>query len=502
MSSNSDSVGSPDTLPSDQTININDNDNDNATEDIILLGDNDINIDMADEGGEDNENDIIGEFGYNTLEEGRGRGQGQEEMVAMETDDQSKSADTSLLSADIMSDIEGEKVEQPTLDLETYIHSYSGMTKIQRLVLIGQRAPSLAFEALSLALLEIKNSTISTCLYRDVHAQMERVCLASNQVAPKLDLQWINQTDRDACEQLDQQERDIKSNRNKQIKSSIRLGYIDMGDFYYKRGDPIQALKYYLRTRDYCSSPDDLIYMCICALNVSLQMKNWSQVLSYCQRAETTPDFAADRFKLDATRIKCMTGLGQLANKRYRLAALSFLDVSADLCGNMTDVISLADIGLYGGLCALASFDRRDLKKSVIDNVGFKLFLENMPILRELISDFYNCRYGACLEHLNTIRSDCLLDMHLYSHVNELYSNIRKKALVQYFSPYLSVDLSIMARCFNTDLIDLQKELVTLIGEEVIQARIDSHNKIMYVRHVDQRSTTYEKALEMGEKYR
>ena len=48
----------------------------------------------------------------------------------------------------------------------------------------------------------------------------------------------------------------------------------------------------------------------------------------------------------------------------------------------------------------------------------------------------------------------------------------------QYLSPYLSADLRLMASSFNTTVNQLEDELMTLILEGQIQARIDSHNKV------------------------
>lgn len=53
----------------------------------------------------------------------------------------------------------------------------------------------------------------------------------------------------------------------------------------------------------------------------------------------------------------------------------------------------------------------------------------------------------------------------------------------QYLSPYLSADLRLMASSFNTTVNQLEDELMTLILEGQIQARIDSHNKVRVLVH-------------------
>lgn len=42
--------------------------------------------------------------------------------------------------------------------------------------------------------------------------------------------------------------------------------------------------------------------------------------------------------------------------------------VSPELASSFNDVASQQDVALYGGLCALASFDRAELKSKLIDN--------------------------------------------------------------------------------------------------------------------------------------
>ena len=53
-----------------------------------------------------------------------------------------------------------------------------------------------------------------------------------------------------------------------------------------------------------------------------------------------------------------------------------------------------------------------------------------------------------------------------------------KWTVIQYFSPYLSADMRKMAAAFNTTVLALEDELMQLILDGQIQARIDSHNKV------------------------
>ena len=44
---------------------------------------------------------------------------------------------------------------------------------------------------------------------------------------------------------------------------------------------------------------------------------------------------------------------------------MQFLETSPELGSNYNEVIAPQDVATYGGLCALASFDRTELKASI-----------------------------------------------------------------------------------------------------------------------------------------
>ena len=79
---------------------------------------------------------------------------------------------------------------------------------------------------------------------------------------------------------------------------------------------------------------------------------------------------------------------------------------------------------------------------------------------------------------MDEIKNNLLLDMYIGPHINTLYLEIRKRALVQYFIPYISVDMRRMATTFNRTVQELEDELMQIILDGQIRARIDSTNKV------------------------
>jgi len=270
-------------------------------------------------------------------------------------------------------------------------------------------------------------------------------------------------------------------------------------NIFFSRGDYNVALRNFMRTQDYCQSQENVIELCINVINTSIELPNFSHVLNYVTKAEQSPNIESN--KLVSGKLKVASGLANLEGGKYKMAAKKFLHTDIELGDNYSNVISPRDIAIYGGLCALAEFDRGELYRNVINNFGFKTYLETVPQMQTIIQDFYDSNYANCLQSLDILKNDLQLDIHLHDHISILYKRVRNKAIVQYFSPYSSIDLRSMAIAFQTDVDSLERELSQLIVENVISARIDSYNKHLYAKQSDERIQTFEKAFEMGESF-
>ncbi|CAI9770237.1 unnamed protein product [Fraxinus pennsylvanica] len=346
------------------------------------------------------------------------------------------------------------------LDIEAYAALYTGRTKISRLMFIAEKCgnASMQLDALRMAYDEIKKGE-NTQLLREVVEKID------GRLGPNYgpDSAWADVVDRRAEFRKEKLENELNAYRTNLIKESIRMGYNDFGDFYFAH-----------------------------------EMGQFTHVTSYVSKAEQSQD-ALDPVIIE--KLRCAAGLALLEGKKYKLAARKFLETGPELGNNYTEVIAPQDVATYGGLCALASFDRAELKSKVIDSINFRNFLELVPEIRELINDFYTSHYASCLEYLGNLKANLLLDIHLHDHVETLYEQIRNKALIQYTHPFVSVDLHMMANAFNTSVASLEKELEALITNNQIQARIDSHNKILYARHADQRNATFQRVLQTGSEF-
>lgn len=401
-------------------------------------------------------------------------------------------------------DTHDRSVESAPFEVETYAAQYTGYAKLHRLLYIADHCQPLQIEALEQAMKYVKESTYNVNAYTNIQQKLVNALTASGQMAKaeqySLDSGWIDEKSKMSQIYFEKLDTDLKNYKTNSIKESIRRGHDDLGAHYLQCGDLSNALKCYSRSRDYCMGDQQLFNICMNIIKVSIYQQSWGHVSSFAQKAESSPECSPG--SPAQTKINCIVGLNDLVTKRYKLAAKRFMSANIDDLGqDFSDILSPNNVAIYGGLCALASLDRSDLHKHVFSSPSFKLFLELEPQLREAIHKFYESKYPVCLSLLEELKDSFMLDIYLAPHLSSLYSMIRNRALIQYFSPYLSADLRLMAAAFNTSLSALENELMKLILDGQIKARIDSHNKILYAKDSDQRLVTFEQSLAMGREW-
>ncbi|KAI5856970.1 26S proteasome subunit RPN7-domain-containing protein [Tricharina praecox] len=385
----------------------------------------------------------------------------------------------------------------PRLDLETYIANYHGRTQISRLIHIATHSVPLSVEAVKIAIKLLKQGSDVKC-YRLAVSFLQKI--APNDPDAKPDEEWADRTTRKVAAETEKMEAALKSYKHNLIKESIRMGHEDLGNHYYASGELPNAFKSYSRMRDFCTAPKHVLDMSLQIIRVCVEQGNYMSVQSHVSKIgnlQRTPD-EEEELK---PKLAAAMGLANLSNSHYLDAARCFLDCPSTLGNSFNEVISANDVAVYGGLCALASMDRSTLKAEVLDNSNFRSFLELEPQIRHAISYFYTAKYSNCLQILNEYRNDYLLDIHLTRHVKWLYDIIQSKSIVQYFIPFSCVTLASMAEAFDTNETQLEKELVSMIGQGILDARIDTKNRLLVAKETDMRATVHKDTLTMARNY-
>lgn len=430
-------------------------------------------------------------------------------------------------------------IDEVNLELESYISHYHGLQRIHRLEFIADHCKSLRVEALNLAINYIKEHTYNVRDYNRLFKKLQDALQERDGRPSSIipDLAWIETKTKQAALRFERLDSDLKTFRTNSMKENIRRGQDDLGDHYLDCGDLESAFNAYIKSRDYILTHRSQINQCLNMIRAGLLLKHWTAVSNNVIRAESNNDNTSNPSV--ATKLHCAAGLLELNSRKYKKAAKHFLSTNFEHfnqstttsgsaannlrpgvnvpggssennlmrlirsanerdIGSQWDILAPINIAVYGSLCALATYTRQELANHLINSASFKAFSELEPQLRDVINKFYESKYAACLSILQDMKNVFLLDMYLAPHVERIYRLIRNKALVQYFEPYSSASLYKMAEDFNTSIGDLEREIITLVHDGQIKARIDSHNKILYSKNNDPRAQTFEQAIRTG----
>ncbi len=288
------------------------------------------------------------------------------------------------------------------------------------------------------------------------------------------------------------------------------MGYDDLGQHYHRIGDLVNSAKAYQRMRDHCTTPSHIMIMSMRLINVHIDQANWLAVQSSVQRLRAPGQKYPDADKISA-KLSAALGLAHLNSGNFHEAAKTLIHADPRMVQAKLDdpndeeayneVITPNDIAVYGGLCALASMTRDELQRSVLDNSSFRNYLELEPHIRRAISFFVSSKYSACLAILDSYKPDYLLDIHLQRHLNELYFQIRSKAIYQYFIPFSHVTFAALASAFNTDESTIEAELTFMIKRGNLDARVDLVDRVLLAKQVDARNKAHKDALAMAREY-
>ncbi|KAI1144597.1 26S proteasome subunit RPN7-domain-containing protein [Hypoxylon sp. FL0543] len=388
--------------------------------------------------------------------------------------------------------------EPPKLDLDLYISNYKGRTRFDRLLLIGQSSVPLCVDALKAAVNEAKRGK-DVSRYREAWECIRTA--APNEPEAQWDEAWATATDKANKAETRRLETELKGYKNNLVKESIRIGHRDLGEHLESIGDLNAASETYIKMRPDASTQSHIQDVGKHIVSVLLQKQDWPGVLANVNKVlavNTTPEEQS----AEQPYQKMVSGLAHLGLSEYYEAARCFLEVGDPaICQRHNDIISPNDVATYGGLLALASMDRLELQSRVLDNSGFRNYLELEPHIRKAISMFVNGRYSACLGILESYRNDYLLDIYLQKHVAAIFFQIRSKCIVQYFLPFSCVTLDSLNAAFAKPGGSIEPELINMIRSGTLNARINTIDKLLVAVSTNSRAAMQKKALDAAKNY-
>uniref|UniRef100_A0A7S2K937 PCI domain-containing protein n=1 Tax=Zooxanthella nutricula TaxID=1333877 RepID=A0A7S2K937_9DINO len=384
-------------------------------------------------------------------------------------------------------------------DLDTYISQYGTHGAVQRLQFIASSTSnrSLKIEASKLALDLLKRTTNAKG-YTEAYTSLKELLESADAAPPHYDSVWVEATQKQANILKDLYEQDLHQAKSSQIKETIRNCFAQLTNLCIEQGDYSSAVTYASKSREYCTESEAVFSTCMTIIRLSALLRVYTNIQSFTSKAHHTP------FKDETgqSKIYAAYGLYHMTNKKFRDAALAFAQVRPSALGpSFLDVLCPQDVAVYGVLCGLASLERNEVQGKLLESPTFRECLDLVPQIRDIALDFCGFKYAACLSALERLKESLSLDVHLSGQVADICQQIRSRGMVQYFAPFLSVSLHSMAQAFNTDVEGVQAEVAQLVGKRQLDAKIDSHRKILHVRSSNQRKSAYLNAMRVSQEF-
>ena len=160
-----------------------------------------------------------------------------------------------------------------------------------------------------------------------------------------------------------------------------------------------------------------------------MEDKSWVHVLDY--NIIEIPSVEQDVRPM-VTQDGLKRGLEYLKVGNYAAAAQQFIRVYRVFC---TGTVTPNNVAVYGGLTALATFNRAELYKQVTSNARFKLFLELEPEFGEILQCYHESRFSQVLDLLKAMRPRLEQDPELAAHFSPLFVQIYLRCTSQVPAP-------------------------------------------------------------------
>lgn len=391
----------------------------------------------------------------------------------------------------------GEIISNKHYNFEEELEGFVGHTLVARLLHIAQRCPEAAAEAYRRALAELKKGKAFKLTSEVVQYASESPFLTPADLqADLIDIHPSKPQESSKQESTFRLQNELTENKKVAERDVIRKSLLKLAKHFIEYGEPNLALPLLFEARDLDANNKDVIETSMNIILCSFQLNNLGHVNAQVSRAKRNFDFKND--PVFSQKLVICSALVNLRNRNFRAVAGELLQITLDIKDQFGEVTSIRELAAIGAMCCLATQTRAEIKTNLMEGTGFREVLEMVSPWRAILSDYTSSRYASAFGYLDAMTQDRKLDFHLGAHWDELLGEVRDRAIVQYFTPFLSIRLSSLMDVFGMDAPTLDSHIIRLIQHNRLQARIDRQEKVLYAKVKDLRSATFNHAFQIG----
>jgi len=391
----------------------------------------------------------------------------------------------------------------PDLNVQSYVKAYDHRGRLNRLFLIMHHIPEHQTTAALDAISEVQHCMMDEELFQRVYRRARNI-LGDNHDACSYEEGRLEQTRKATREESNRLDEDVQRWRNLNKDENARIAYVELADHFEKQGKFETALAKYLEAYDFADTHYQQIELRIRICKAAILGNSWAQIKSYAPHILESMEFKyqINKQKDSQGALMICLGLYYLHKRMYAEAAHQFvMNPCQGLGPAFKNIISEEHIGLYGALCAVVAYTRGAFEDRVIRNKVFQSYLQQSKKANALVKAYHECRYADVTTALRDLDVDARIDIYLKDQASDILSAVRGKAMVQFFSPFSAMGMSRMAEAFGVTVEELESELVTCISQGHINAKIDSHNKVVQAVDPDEEGDLFTQITGSGKKW-
>jgi COP9 signalosome complex subunit 1 len=257
------------------------------------------------------------------------------------------------------------------------------------------------------------------------------------------------------------------------IRDSIRISYFELGRIHYQFGFLSEAVKAWCRSLDYATQEEDLFNVTYHLAQAAFENQSPIYLTKYAGEAEARERTLGKQTN-KTMQVKVLDALSSLQSDNLKDAAIRMANnIQVTDESALTEFVRAKDLAFYIVICSLHSLNRKEIKTHILSAPGYKALMESTNDggsinLSDVIENFLNGRYMDYQSQINEIARQMKFDVYFGHRLGRVMKNIRKKALIQYVTPYKVIDMREIQKAFGIPLEQIETEIAELIIQKQI----------------------------------
>lgn len=295
--------------------------------------------------------------------------------------------------------------------------------------------------------------------------------------------EWAKSVDESITAESATLEARLLNAKSSAIKESIRQIYNELGLLHEKWGKSTESLKYFLRSRDYCTTPQHHVD---CALQIIVSSINSDQRYNASSFVNKVCELTNDPGTIG--KMSIISGVLAMMDKQYTVACAKFLSCEYFVGNEISEIITSKDVVLYSVVSFFIVLTRLRLTEVLASN---KLFVKNYlnldSQLKTFVTEIGSGKFHETSKILSILKTKLQEDLYLCTHADEITALILDQFLVQYLEPYELIALPQIAESFGLPQEVIENRLIELISSGKLMAKIDSERELVMQTNIDER---------------